>query len=341
MAVVPEAQLDVFLKRHSAKLCGVLVHGSDEAVVAALVRTTIASLDKSAGASSTVLRIEAAALKAAPSMLLNEVSTKSLLGDRIVVIVSGCTDTALAPVRRVTEADATGNVIILEAYALPKSSKLRELCEQAENFASVSLYEDTPSSLKAHTDTSLKRHGLVWEEAAEDRFFDRVGSNRAAVLGELEKLTLYCLGAVRVTASDVDAVCGDSAEFTTDELLDSVMSGDMLATERILVSLDRGSSQTSSVLLQLLFHLQKLQGLRLDMATGSSVDTAIARARPPVFFKRKPAIVKQLRLFDLDILEELVLAVSSAILETRKRSMLAESVVSRTLFSIASRARSI
>ena len=341
MVAVTELQLEQFLKHQAANLRGVLIHGNEGVSVSSLMRTVVGHLDRQSGSAATVVRIEAAGIKSDPAVLFDEVASRSLLGDRIVVLVSNCSDSHVAAVRQVVDAGMACNLLLLEAESLSKTSKLRELCEQAPGFASVALYEDSAASLKIHLDTILKDRNLAWDHEAEEVFLERVGLNRAAAISELNKLVLYCHGHAKVTVADIEAVCGGSAEFSSDTLVDAVLTGDLTGVDRMLGTLDRSSSQASGLLLQILFYLQRLQGLRFEMSAGATLDTAIARAKPPVFFKRKPAITKQLRQLDLNTLEELILSVSAAVFESRRRPSLAEPLIGRTLFSIANRCRSL
>jgi len=67
---------------------------------------------------------------------------------------------------------------------------------------------------------------------------------------------------------------------------------------------------------------------------------ALAAAKPPIFFKRKPALLDQLRKFAMKDLLEIQEAFSSAIFQSRKLADLGETTINRTLLAIARLARS-
>ncbi len=336
MTSVPEQQLAQYLKRNAAKLAGVLIHGNDTPAVSDISRDVLAKWSQN----PTIMRLETSSLKSDPSRLVDEYNAMSLLGDRYAIVVSGCDETVLKALGPVLQSPPSGNFIVLESEALSKSSKLRLACEAAANFAATALYEEDIGSLKSRIRSKLAESSMAWSGDAEESFYALVGEDRTAVAREIEKLSLYCLGRELIGEDDVRASCGDLASFAPDELIDAALDGNFASVDRMLGALDRESSQVSAILMQLLFHIQKLQAMRFDMSGGATTESAMMRSRPQVFFKRKPAVTSQLKRFDLKALEEVVLVVSNAIAETRSRAALAEATTGRTLFWIANFSRS-
>jgi DNA polymerase III subunit delta len=333
MTIVPELQLLQFMKRQAANLSGVLIHGTDTSAVSMLVREATAKWGS--GKSSAIVRMDAASLRSDPSRLGDEYRSMSLLGDRLAIVVSGCDDGLLRSLSTVLSIGPTENFIVLEAESLGKTSKLRLACEQASNFACVAVYEEDSAALQNRIRKRLEGDGFQWSGDAEQVFFGLVGEGRTAAIHEIEKLSLYCHGLSVITEQDVKASCGDTASFAPDDLVDAVLDGDFDLVDRMFSSLDRDASQPSAILQQLMYHLQRLQSMRLDMSNGANPESAMARARPPVFFKRKSAVVSQLKRLDLLALEELVLSVADAVADARSQGALAESIVGRALFWIA------
>ena len=79
--------------------------------------------------------------------------------------------------------------------------------------------------------------------------------------------------------------------------------------------------------------------LRLAVDDGSSVSEAVARARPPVHFRRQAVIETALRNWTSARLERVMAQLSEAVFDTRRQPVLAESIAHRALASIAVNAR--
>ncbi len=331
MGVLREDEFDGFVKRRLGAMNGILIHGADESAVAGLSRQVVGQL------AAAPQRVDIASVKASPGTFLDSFLSLSLLGDRQVLIVDGADDSCLKFLGATLAFDQPANFVILLADTLSKLSKLRVACEEASRFVALALYEEDRGKLFERVANYLSSQGLTWTDDAEALFFSSVGSDRMIVLQEAEKLAIYCLGQTVITETDVSAVCGDTAEFDVDQLIDSVLGGDLEATDRIVTSL---GSDTRSALILLQLHISKLQSLRMEMERGLSLDMALKNAKPPIFFKRKTAFTSQLRKLELADLIDIQEAISAVTLQSRKNAALADALNNRALLSLARLARS-
>jgi DNA polymerase III subunit delta len=332
MTILRAEDFEAFLKQKSAKMNGLLLHGSDAEAVGVLARQSARAVAGQGHETGLSVHLDMAALKENPSKLLDEFQSLSLLGDRQVIVVDGVDDSILKFSEPIINSKSLANFVIMLAGTLGKSSKLRVLCEEAPLFASLVIYEEDHTALAARLRREISEQGLKWFGDAEAFFFERVGFDRSSVAQEIAKLTLYCSGLGQITEEDVVAICGDTASFGTDELIDTVMQGDLEKADRMSSSFD-GDQRT--ILIMLLNHVTKLQTLRCEIDNGSSVDSVVRSAKPPIFFKRQNAIKSQLKSFDMVSLMALQEQVSSAILQTRKLPDIANAITNRTVLSIA------
>ena len=318
---------------------GVLIHGSDAATIAALGRQAASAVMAGGDGPSGILRFEMSSLKEDPSRLLDEFYALSLLGDRRVLLIDGADESALKFLAPVIASNSVANFIILTADSLSKASKLRAACESAELFASLVIYAEDEAAQAARIRKLLANDQLSWVGDAEQLFYATVGTDRAAVDQEAAKLALYCLGGSHITEADVEAICGDTAAFGTDELIDAVLAGDLEAADRMGSSLETESAGARGVLPVLLLHLTRLQALHIEMERGSSVDMVVRNSKPTIFFKRQNAFKSQLKKLDLDSLIVMQQNIATAILQSRKNADLWEAITNRALLSLARSAR--
>ena len=310
---------------------GVLVHGVDAAAVAGLGRQVARQL----GASPQ--RIDVAAAKASIGMFQDSFLSLSLLGDREVLLIDGADDSCLKFLEASLAFEQPANFVILLADSLSKTSKLRVACEASKLFAALTLYEEDRSKLLARIEKHFLSCGLRLGEGAEQAFFAIVGNDRMIVMQEAEKLATYCHGKTEISEVDVNEVCGDTAEFDADQLIDAVLGGDLESTDRIMTSL---GNDTRSFFVMLQLHISKLQSLRTEMERGQTLDMVVKNAKPPIFFKRKAAITNQLRKFELNDLIDIQETISATTFQSRKNAGLADAINNRSLLSLARLARS-
>ncbi len=326
MSLLREDEFDGYLKRRLGASNGIMIHGVDQAAVALLSRQVSKQLD------GEVQRVDIAACKAAPGNFMDQLLSLSLLGDRQVLLVDGADETCLKFLEPALAYDRIANFTIILCDTLGKTSKLRTACEASSLFACLAIYEEDEVKLRARMSRILAGHNLSWGQEAEEAFFAAVGDDRSIATNELEKLALYAQGQAQVSVADVEAICGDTAEYDADELIDSILGGDLEQTDRIAVSL---GADTRSFFALLQLHLGKLQALAMEMERGMNADSAVRGAKPPIFFKRKTAILNQLRMLTLEDLIELQETIQATTLQSRKQAALAETINNRALLSMA------
>jgi DNA polymerase-3 subunit delta len=116
---------------------------------------------------------------------------------------------------------------------------------------------------------------------------------------ELAKLALYCHGRTHVTLADIEAVCGDVAELSADDLLNAAFDGSIAEADDAFTRLRDSGLSGSGLLAMAASHAARLTRLRVDVErNGRTPEMAVRQARPPVFFKQQPAVQRQVALWD-------------------------------------------
>ena len=336
MVALRETDLTDVFGRRAGQLNGILLFGNDEASINNAARLAVARL----GVAEEPLRLDASSLKSDPAALDDGFRAMSLLGDRRLIVVSGVDENHLATVSSVVEADSLGNFVVLVSGSLKKGSKLRTVAESAQRFAAIAFYEETGQALILRAQTIVKSHSMRFADGAAERFVDLCGGDRSVLVSEAEKLTLYCHPASVIEIADVEAVCGDQAEFESDTIIASVFDGDVEAVDRMFSSMLL-SGDSKSVLIMLQMHLTRLEGISAALAKGMDLASACRAARPPVFDKQQAMVGRQTRIFSGDDLGRAQASVQQAILQSRLLAELGDAITGRCLISLARMARQL
>jgi DNA polymerase III subunit delta len=337
MGVLRESDLADFLKRKSAQFNGLLFYGNDEAAISTAVRQVVSAFS----AGEEPFRMEVAVLRSDPAALDDAFRSMSLLGDRRLIVLSGVEEGHLSALQSVLDIQTPANFVVVVSNSLKKGSKFRSAVEASSLFASIGFYEETgQSALVLRVQTIVKQHGMTFEDGAAERFVQLIGSDRSMLVNEAEKLSLYCHPTRTITVEDVEAICGDQAEFESDVLIQSVFDGDVETSDRIFASMSL-SGDAKSVLIMVQMYLARLEAISSAMARGSDLSSACRAARPPVFDKQQSAVGRQLRVFSGDDLGRAQVTVQLAILQSRQNADLGDAITGRCLLSLARMARQL
>ena len=287
MKIAPR-EAERFLREPDPDVRAVLIYGPD----GGLVRERAEALHRTVVGDPTdpfrTAELTPADLKDGPARLTDEAAALSMTGGRRAVRLRAADD-GLTPVLQEFLADTPGEaLVIVEAGDLSARSPLRKIFEGAKTGAAVPCYRDDERSLSRIIDESLRTHGLTASPDARAYLAANLGGDRQLTRQELDKLALYKGPAGgTVELEDAQAIVGDSAERSLEDLAYAVADGNLGELERTLQRSFREGAQPIAVVRAVARHLQRLHLVAGQAAGGAPSDQAIGQLRPPVFWKLK------------------------------------------------------
>jgi DNA polymerase III subunit delta len=317
----------------------ILIHGADRSAVYELCQRVVKKIIDSGDETLNVSRLTEAQVTGSPGRLFEEFSSISMFGGNRVIWVSAAGENLAKSVEPILASDTAGNLILIDAEALSKSSRLRKLFETHPNAASVALYEESLQELRLRLERLIKSSGLAIDEEAMLRLLEFMSFERAVAESETLKLITYCQGQATISVEDVQAICGDTSDASMDDLVDAVFEGKLSDVDRYVMSVGASASAGRGTLSAVLQHIVKLQGMASQIGQGSTIDSVVHAPRFGIFFKRRASISMQLRTWDIDALLNAEEKICAAILQTRQHPQLDEALVSRALLALGRSAR--
>ena len=312
--VIKGAAVASFTKRPDPKARAVLLFGPDAGLVREraeqIARTIVADLADP----FRVADISPEAIKEDPAKLADEAAAISMLGGRRVVRVRGAGNDIAAAVENMLEDPKGDGLVVIEAGELDGKSKLRKLCEGAENAAAIACYHEEGAELGRTISDTLAQNGVKASGDVLEWLAERLGGDRAITRSELDKLALYAGKGAAITLDDCRAVIGDSADIDLDDVIRATALGNLADLERAYGRVSSEGDSPIGILRMTARHFLRLQSVQADIARGLSADAAMNKLWPKVFYKEvgpfktqlvrwpQPRIVKALeRLLDAEI----------------------------------------
>ncbi len=341
MVKVQAGRADAFAKSPDTKAQAILVYGPDYGLVTERARSLVNSVLKGDKDPFRLADLDAATIKSDPARLADEVAALSLTGGRRVVKVRDATDVLSPAVERVLD-DLVGDALIVcSAGDLGPRSSLRKLFEGADNAAALPCYADDARSLDHVVREGLKTAGLTADADTMAWLVDHLGGDRALSRREIEKLILYkgTESDKAITLADAMACIGDTAAFDLDDLVYAMADGDQPTVQRIYGRMMAEGTSPISVLTAASRHLLRLHQVHGFRASGS-LDNAMMKLRPPVFFKRKGQFKNQAGKWSPALLARGLEVLTTAELQAKSTDMPGQALIERALMQIAAAARS-
>lgn len=339
MAVIRPQDADQFVRKPRPSQPYILVYGPDEG----LVRERINQLILAVGADShdpfTFCRLSADVLRDFPARLLEEASSLSLIGGHRTIVAELDPRFPVATLNQLMSLDGGTSWVICHARDLKRDHPQRLAFEKAMNAAAIACYPDTERDLRAVILQELNSRDTAIDEDALELLISLLGADRTVTRNELAKLFLYCDGLDRIRLADVTAIISDAYSLSLDDVVDYACTGNTRAVVEYFSNLNGQNIAIPAILPATLRWLGTLHQASMRIENGASLMATLEGWRPPLHFRRKPAIKSSLELWSSRRLLTAISAIDSALLESRKMFRLSGEITERSLLQISQLAR--
>jgi len=331
---VAAREIDRFVKSPPAELRACLIYGADAGQVRELATTMAKTVAPDLDDPFRVVLLDAQALTADPARLADEAAAIAFGGGRRVIRLRGLTGDHARLLADVVKEPIGDSLIVAEAGALRRDAALVKLFEGAGTAAAIPCYADEGRALQTLLDQALKGNNVSLTPDARGYVQARLGADRAATRMEIEKLVLYAGDGGRLDLDDAVAAIGDAGTAGVDDLVYAVASGDLTGCHRAFDRLIGAGAQPIQILRALMGHLVRLRSV-VAKAETDGLEPALAKMRPPIFFKRKAAFEAQARRWPRQRLSLAIDRLIQAEIEVKRTGSSDVRTLWRALFDIA------
>lgn len=326
------ARVEAFLKAPSQPL--ILIYGPDSGLVAERGLTLARSVE---GALNDPFR-SAELINPTSDNLLSEAFSASLTGERRVVRVREAHETLAKAIETLEKAPPEA-LVIIEAGDLTPKSKLRSLAEKSPKMASIACYAIDQTKLPQILVNRLRAQGVQIAQDAAVWAAKNLTGEEGVLAQALEVMVLYAGEDKILSLTDVSSILADGGDTSMSDAIDATLTGDLAGADRSLsLAYEEGASAVGLIRV-LLAELLKLRLALGFMEDGASAQEAMAKLRPPVFFKRQTHVQKMLRIWSLGSLDQALEAVLHAEAACKTTHIPDQDYCRHTMMALAMRAR--
>ncbi|GAA3111019.1 DNA polymerase III subunit delta [Rhizobium viscosum] len=337
MAEIKSHEFEGFLQK-SARLYRIyLIYGPDRGLVSERAGMIAGKTGIDQNDPFSVTKLDVGDLQKEPGRLVDEAQSIGLFGGEKLIWVRGAANEKylVDAVAFLSGASLEAASIIIEAGDLKKGSALRKTVEAARSAAvAIPCYADDGRALNTLIDNELSAEGLGITPAARQALVALIGGDRIASRNEIRKLALYCRGMETIDDHHVTEIIGDASAISVDDAVDAILSGN---SNGFLHAMQKITSSKTSVFLVLqacLRQFQILDTMRAEMDEKRLPPAQIMQTLGRhLHFRRKPVIEQALKSWSADAISRETKRLQAAVLQTRQRQILEDSIAMQTLLS--------
>ena len=231
--------------------------------------------------------------------ILDEMLSKSLFEEKKMYIISRVSDKILKYISEIVERSIDDIFIILKSNILEKKSKIRSLFEKNKNLVTIPFYEDDGRSLLSITNQYLRENKILLSRESINLVISRANGDRGNLKNELEKIKNYWLSNKNIDLITVQKLTNLAENYNVSELANNFLTKNTKKISKILNENNYSEEDCILILRTILNKTKRLISIKEECEETKNIDQIIDNFKPPIFWKDKEIVKKQVNAWEL------------------------------------------
>jgi len=257
----------------------------------------------------------------------NEVLNISLFDEKKIYFINQVNDKILDAIK-IIEPKIDSQKFYLISESLDKRSKIRNYFEKSNNCGVVACYTDNEISFKKIIIERLKNYKGVTTENI-NLISDKCNLNRDKLNNELDKIYTFFLEK-NIDRNKLEILLDNKINNDFSLLKDEAFNGNRIETNKLLSDTIINSEKNILYLNIINQRLLKLNEI-FKLIGQTSLEKAIDMLKPPIFWKDKPAFLKQAKKWNMNKIKKILNKTYSLELEIKSNSVVNKNILLKKL----------
>jgi len=230
----------------------------------------------------------------------------SLFGAKKIILINNGTDKIIELIKDVGEKKVENTYILISSEILEKKSKIRNYFEISKQALCVPCYSDDEKSLTIIAASELKKNNISLSREIINFLVSKSNFDRNNLRNEISKIVSFSSNQKKVELNQIKEIVNFSGEYKSDNFVNECLCGNISQYKKGLSELYIGAVNQFFLLRILSNKIQKLVYMKEIEKNYDNVDNLLNLTKPPIFWKEKPIIKKQLSIWNLDELKKII-----------------------------------
>ena len=246
------------------------------------------------------------------------ISNKSFFENDKLIIIKRISDKILKIINDIIEKNLEDIAIILVSESLEKKSKIRNFFEKENNTVCIPFYEDNKLTLNQLVQEFLRKKNLKLSQQNINIIVERSRGDRINLNNELNKIENFLSNKKSISEEEILKITNLAENYQVGELVDSSLTKNK---SRTLTILNENNFNTEDCILITRIYLTKLKRLlkiKTEQQKSKNLDNVISSFKPPIFWKEKDIVKKQIKKLDYNQIKKLIIKTNDIEFQIKK-----------------------
>ena len=263
----------------------------------------------------------------------NSILSGSFFENEKLIIINRASDKIIHVVEEIIQKKIGDLVLVLNANNLEKKSKIRSYFEKNKETVTIPFYEDNNQTLMLILNNFFKNKKIAISQQSMNILVNRCRGDRQNLNNELQKIESFILNKKKIDINDLLELTNLAENYSVSELVDSCLAKNKKKTINILNENNYSLEDCMLIIRTFLIKSKRLLRLCNEHKTKKNINSVISSFKPPIFWKDKIVIEKQIDSWTSNGVEKLIYEVNEIELLIKKNSNISLNVLSNFIIN--------
>ena len=263
----------------------------------------------------------------------SEIKNKSLFEEKKILYVQRCTE-KISEIILELDKNYLDDLLIINCGILEKKSKLRNLIEKSDFAVVIPTYKDNIQSLTNIAKNFFLTKKISVSHETLNLLVNRSNGDRGYLNSELEKISNYLLDKKVISLREISTLTNLSENYSAAELVDASLSKNIKKTCEILKENNYSQEDTFFIIRVFLQKTKRILNLSENIKNENDIERVVSEHKPQIFWKDKPIIKKQLKLWSHKKMNKLICRLNDLEIKIKRNNSLSLILMKNFIYEV-------
>ena len=250
----------------------------------------------------------------------NNIFSKSFFEKKKLIIVNNVTEKIKSEIELILTKNIEDVTLIFLSGILEKKSKLRNFFEKDKELICIAVYKDDHRVLLNFANSFFKSKKIDISTESINLIIERSSEDRKNLRNELKKIDNFIGDRKKIDFDDLIKLTNLSENHSINKIVDISLAKNTRETLRVLNENIFSTDDVIIIIRSYLIKSKRLLRLTTELEKIKNVDQVISASKPPIFWKDKDIVKKQLRIWDKESTIALIQNINEVELQLKKNT---------------------
>ena len=250
----------------------------------------------------------------------NNIFSQSFFEKKKLIIVNNASEKIKSEIELILTKNIEDITLIFLSNILEKKSKLRNLFEKDKNLICVAVYKDDHRVLFNLANSFFKSKKINISTESINLIIERSSEDRKNLRNELKKIDCFIGNKKKIDFDDLIKLTNLSENHNINKIVDTSLAKNTRETLRVINENIFSTEDIIIIIRSYLLRSKRLLRLITELEKNKNIDQVISASKPPIFWKDKDIVKKQLKIWNKENTIALIQNINNVELQLKKNA---------------------